>query len=121
MARIAIVDDDDIIVNLYSAALKRSGYDVHGFDDGAGLMQFLDASAVDLVISDIFMRDKEGIETIAAVKTRFPDLPVIAISVSDFALRKAQSSGADYTMRKPINVEVLRREVEKILAAHRKS
>jgi YesN/AraC family two-component response regulator len=80
--------------------------------NGTAATQLLRQQAVDLVITDIFMPEKEGIETILELRTRWPDLKIIAISGGggqhgvDY-LAAAEQLGAIRSMGKPFRREEL--------------
>ena len=80
MARIIVIDDDGDVRALLRMQLEAQGHEVRSARDGAeglALQQEFDSQ---VVITDIFMPEKEGIETIRELKERFPAVKVIAIS-----------------------------------------
>jgi len=121
MARILIIDDDDTIRRMLAKTLTRAGYDVLGAADGdEGLKQFRE-NEIDLVITDLIMPEKEGIEIIMELKTGFPDVKIIAMSGGahigpDEYLKLADALGAQRTLKKPIARDDLLGTVKTILA-----
>jgi DNA-binding response OmpR family regulator len=118
---ILIVDDDPQIRKLLSAILKRDGYGIITAPDGRQALRELDNQAVDLVITDLIMPGKEGIETIMEMRKKIPGMPIIAISGGgklnpQTYLDIARSLGAVRTMSKPIDPASLTATVKDLLA-----
>lgn len=82
--KILVVDDHQILIDGISAMLQDlSGYDVVGKAlDGISALTFLENNAVDIVITDLYMPKMTGIELTHKVKKAFPNIKVIALSVS---------------------------------------
>lgn len=118
---ILIVDDDPQIRKLLGAILKRDGYGIITAPDGRQALRELDNQAVDLVITDLIMPGKEGIETIMEMRKKIPGMPIIAISGGgklnpQTYLEIARSLGAVRTMSKPIDPASLTATVKDLLA-----
>ena len=116
MARILIIEDDPLTREWLESLLTRNGYEVDAATNGKEGVAHFEANAADLVITDIVMPEKDGIETITDLKRRHPDLKIIAISggdrrpadVSRNYLHSAKLIGADRSMQKPIeNLDIL--------------
>jgi DNA-binding response OmpR family regulator len=117
---ILIVDDDPQIRKLLGAILKRDGYGIITAANGRQALQELDKQAVDLVITDLLMPEKEGIETIMEIRHKFTGMPIIAISGGgrlnpQTYLKIAKSLGAVRTMTKPIDTAMLRAMAKDLL------
>ena len=80
MARILIIDDDTRILDTYCSMLEHGGYEVVVATNGNEGIRTFKEELPDLVITDIFMPEKEGLETIRELKQDFPDVKIIAIS-----------------------------------------
>jgi CheY-like chemotaxis protein len=80
MARILFIDDDRDIRTLVLHELEAAGHEVRTASDGAQGMALQRALPADVVVTDIFMPEKEGIETIRDLKAEFPQTKIIAIS-----------------------------------------
>jgi DNA-binding response OmpR family regulator len=109
MARILIIDDDDQIRKMLRLTLNAAGFDVVEAQDGKIAMKlFHQDLTVDLVITDLIMPEKEGIETIIELRRDFPKVPIIAISgggridPNDYLLL-AKKLGAQITLEKPFS------------------
>ena len=120
--QVLIIDDDLELLRQMIAAFRSRGFEPFAAADGqAGLGQFVKAPT-DLVVTDIIMPNREGIETIVALKKASPSVKVIAISggyrvgPADF-LHLARHVGADAVLAKPFKLSALLDAAEALLAA----
>jgi DNA-binding NtrC family response regulator len=109
---ILIIDDDAALADSLKKLLLRNSYAVHTAANGKIGLKFLAVEQVDLVITDIFMEEMEGLETILAMKRQYPDIRTIAMSggaqiVGRDCLDMAQVLGADKILRKPVDIHTL--------------
>lgn len=106
MARIVLIDDDEDVRRTLVRMLETAGHEVHEAADGDSGLELSIRVDPQLVITDILMPEKEGIETIMTLKRDHPSLRIIAISGGgrsggmDF-LDIARSLGADEVLQKP--------------------
>jgi CheY-like chemotaxis protein len=116
MFRILIIDDDPDTRAFLEQVLSPAGYETLTAGEGEeGLKRYL-SEAVDLVITDLFMPERDGLETIVDIRTRFPALPIIAISGHPPALLPAALAiGANETLQKPFSSDQLLASVQKLL------
>ena len=110
MAKILVIDDDEIMNSMTVQLLSEAGYEAESAHDGDLGLKILASKPFDLVVTDIVMPEKEGIETIIAIRNKSKTLPIIAISGGgkinpEQYLRMAQRFGADYTFQKPFSRE----------------
>ena len=101
--RVLVIDDNpDLCANL-RAGLEIEGYEVLTAANGEQGLNQLAQQKVDAVVTDLFMPDKDGIETIVALRQRFPDLGIIAMSgrLGSTYLPVAQEIGAAAVLNKP--------------------
>lgn len=106
MARILIVDDEAGIRDTLSALLAADGHEIDTAANGYAAMDRFRENQADLVICDIMMPDKGGLETIVDLRKTNPNVKIIAISgASAGGQRKildwATKMGADRTFCKP--------------------
>jgi DNA-binding NtrC family response regulator len=108
MPQILIIEDDVSVLKMLKQMLEREGFVVSTASDGnQGIKQYCQEKA-DVVITDIIMPDKEGIETITDLKRQDPEAKIIAISgggrnqPEDYLLL-AQKLGARFTFKKPVD------------------
>ena len=118
--RILLVDDDAAVRDSIAMVLEGAGFEVDQADQGATGMRLLRAHEPDLVITDILMPQKEGIETIREIRALLPKTPIVAISGSaepraDY-LKMAQSFGASAVLAKPFDPMVLLNLVNRLLS-----
>ncbi|MFT5370132.1 MAG: CheY-like chemotaxis protein [Candidatus Latescibacterota bacterium] len=120
MARILVVDDDGAIRGAIRRLLIIEGYEVIEAINGREAIAFYREQPVDLVITDIWMPDKDGLEVIRELRQISPDLPMIAMSGRssrgqvDF-LHHAEAFGACQVLQKPFKIEDLVQSVRKFL------
>ncbi len=120
MARILVIDDDQPILELLRRILEREGHDVFEATNGNEGIRIAFQEPLDLVITDIVMPEKEGLETIKELKYEFPDLRILAISGGgpfnpDMFLEIAEKFGAMRSMTKPFTRQQLLDMVEELL------
>ena len=119
-ARILIIDDDTSVRAVIKGALSDAGYEVLEAADGKEGLKSYQNSPTDLVITDLVMPEKEGIETIIELRREFPTVKVIAISGgnrygSDSNLGMAGRLGARRTLTKPFKIPELLEAVRGVL------
>ena len=123
MARFLILDDDEDIGQVVQMILELHGHEAAVSTDGDTAVTMQKARAADVLITDIFMPDKDGFEVIRQFQQQFPDVSVIAMSGGGDTLRSlkylslAREVGAVHIIRKPFEKEALLAVVEKVLAA----
>jgi DNA-binding response OmpR family regulator len=112
MRSVLLIDDDLELLRQMATAFVEAGYQVQAAPDGqVGLARFLSAPT-DLVVTDIVMPNREGIETIVALKRASRAVKVLAISggyrvaPADF-LNLARHVGADGALAKPFRLAEL--------------
>ena len=104
-ARILVVDDDAAVRRLYAGVLQSEGYDVVCATDGDQALEWISRGRFDLVITDLVMPNREGIEMIRAIRESRHPLKIIAISgaFNDVLLKVSKKLGADTTLMKPVS------------------
>lgn len=112
MKKILVIDDDREIVDALGSFLTEEGFSVRTAGDGEeGLTVFQDFRP-DVVLTDILMPKREGIETILELKRRSPELRIIAMSGGGIInastyLEVASRMGASAVLKKPFNLDEL--------------
>jgi CheY-like chemotaxis protein len=120
MAKVLVIDDDPGFRRMVSLVLTRAQHCVIEAEDGnSGLLQFREEKP-DLVISDIVMPGKEGIETIREIRALVPDTPIIAMSggganIGLGYLEAAGKLGASSILAKPFRPADLAQLVKSLL------
>jgi CheY-like chemotaxis protein len=118
---VLLVEDDETVREAVSMMLERAGYVVTSVENGFVAAGLIEDWQPNLVITDIFMPDGDGIETLNLVKRRWPATPVIAISGGSPMLRLdylqiASDFGAAATVSKPFVAEQFLATVAKVLS-----
>jgi DNA-binding NtrC family response regulator len=122
MAEILVIDDDEIFSDVLFTALTHAGHQVRIANDGvAGIRSFHEKPA-DLVITDIVMPEKEGLDTIMDLRRDYPGLRIIAMSGGlahdpKLYLHMAEKFGANAVLAKPFALSDLTKTVETVLAS----
>jgi len=110
------MDDDDTVRVVLVKALKEAGHLVFAAENGREGMRHLTAIRPDLIITDLFMPEQEGLETIKELRRQNPYLAIIAISGgsnnSPAMLSVASRMGAVATLEKPFDLDMLLDTVE---------
>ena len=114
---ILVVDDDAAIRSLFHKILARAGYRVMEAADGAQALAAMSEGGVDLVITDLVMPEKEGIETIVEIRKSYPQVKIAAVSgaFGGKYLEAASLLGADAALAKPVSEETLVDTVRRLL------
>jgi len=120
MVRILVIDDEDLVRFSVCQMLEDEGHQVEEAADGVEGIAKVAAGPLDLMITDIVMPRKEGLETIAEAKQMQPNMRVIAISgggpVGQFNyLELAKQFGADEVLAKPFKKQDLVAVVNTVL------
>jgi CheY-like chemotaxis protein len=123
MARVLVVDDDVILRAFAVDMLGRAGHACGEAGDGEAALRWMDGHAADLVVTDMFMPKKDGLETLREIRARWPATKVIGISSgwndfkADDILRMASLMGADAVAGKPLEEARFLALVAEVLAA----
>lgn len=119
-AQILLVDDEDMVRVQIRSSLELEGHEAREASNGREAIEMLDGYKPDLMITDILMPEKEGIETIMEVRQKYADIKIIAISGGvrtesmDF-LKIAKRLGADLALPKPFGRQQLLTLVNQLL------
>lgn len=125
MATILLVDDDDALRTLLRRVLVRDGHVIVEAANGKEALERVREQTFDLMVTDLFMPQQDGLETILALRRMNAHLPVIAMSGGGSAaqfdmLRTASLFGAACVLMKPFRAEEVMAAVRDVLqkAAH---
>jgi CheY-like chemotaxis protein len=120
MSSILVIDDDAAVRQVVGEMLRLAGHDVTIAENGRIAMERLGDQSFDLIITDLIMPEQEGIETIAEIRRRDADVPIVAISgggrlgPGDY-LETARYLGADATLAKPFGRQELIATIDALL------
>jgi DNA-binding NtrC family response regulator len=112
MQRILLIDDDHHILLMVKKMLERAGFEVDLASNGNEGLELFKSMHADLVITDIIMPEKEGLETIREMRRLQPDLKIIAMSgggkiSADNYLETAKIFGASTILEKPFSQKTM--------------
>jgi len=118
-ATIMVVDDEPSFRSLLNRFLSKSGYTVLESADGRDALEQLRQRKVDLLISDIVMPERDGLEILRSLRKDFAGLEVIVMSgaFDGRFLRTAKMLGAHATLQKPLRMNLVLETVRDVLAA----
>jgi CheY-like chemotaxis protein len=117
---VLVAEDDAQYRRLLKEVLENFGYQVITTANGKEALRVFQEQTPKLVITDIIMPEKEGIETIRELKKLAPDVKIIAISgggigSADIYLKIAKTVGADRVIEKPMVIDDLMSAVTALL------
>jgi len=112
MPAVLLLDDNSAYRTLMTEVLTLAGFEVVAAADGRRVAAILSERRIDLVITDLVMPERDGIETITDLHYSHPRLPVIAISGDvpinrDLYLKLAEKLGASRVLAKPFKMDQL--------------
>lgn len=111
--RVLVVDDDSDMREAMAHILSAAGYAVELAADGDEAIARQRAHPAEVLITDVFMPSRDGLETIQYFHAEFPDVAIIAMTGgsptgrSEDYLKVAAIAGAKATLRKPFSAQAL--------------
>lgn len=120
--KVLLVDDDPLVRETLTVALEAAGHSVQAAENGDIALRHLAGASPDVVVTDIIMPTREGVETIREVHRRYPALPIIAISgggrLDAFSLLDvAEKFGAVATLAKPFRPQKLVELIDQVTSS----
>ncbi|MCX6179078.1 MAG: response regulator [Chlorobiales bacterium] len=118
--KILVIEDDAAVRKYISTILKRENYTVYEAENGTnGLFILQTHKDISVMITDLIMPEKEGIETISEVTKQYPAIKIIAISGggqvgAENYLVLADALGAHTTLKKPFTGQELIRAINNL-------
>ena len=118
---VLIADDDPTLRAIAAELLSGEGYHVLEAEDGDQALRIVEAETVDLIVLDMLMPNKDGIETIIELKRRRSSVRILAISSGgsmdvDSLLKPALAFGADRVMSKPLRISTFATTIAEMLS-----
>ena len=120
MARILVADDEDALRELMQLMLVRMGHEVTVARNGKEVVSECERRLPDLVLTDLVMPEREGLETIEILRRRWPQVRIVAVSggarmnAGDL-LKIAKLMGARQVLAKPFSHQELELAIEAAL------
>ena len=121
MKKILIIDDEPHILLMLKKMLERAGYEIDIASNGLEGLELFKKYPSDLVITDIIMPEKEGLETIREMKRLQSELKIIAMSgggkiTADSYLQTAKLFGASRVIEKPFTQQQMVEAVNDLIS-----
>ncbi|MEN3013113.1 MAG: response regulator [Endomicrobiia bacterium] len=118
MKKILIVEDEELLLDAFSSALKKRNYDVVGISNGKDAIDYVKDNSVDLIILDIKLPDMSGLEVLENIRKLLPNVPIIMCTAYDSFKTDYQiwaNKVSDYVV-KPIVLEDIEEKIRKIFS-----
>ena len=120
MAKIIVIDDEPSILLMLKKMLEKAGHEVDIALNGSDGFELFEKFKPDLIITDIIMPQKDGLEVVLELRRKHPDLKIIAISGGgrihpEGYLPSAKHFGADLIFQKPLVQKELLQAVSNLL------
>lgn len=120
MTRILVIDDDDLLRGALRVVLEAAGYEVMEAGDGEAGLALHHEHGADLVLVDIFMPERDGLEVIRELCAEIPHPKILAMSGGGQTgqieiLKAATALGASRALRKPFEPRDLLAAIHKLL------
>jgi CheY-like chemotaxis protein len=123
MKRVLIIDDDVQMRIMLKKTLERAGYEVVDADNGQKGIEAYKRKQTDVIITDLIMPGKDGMETIIELKREFPDVKIIAVSGGTRAMDPRDylfyttQAGVTHTFTKPFDPNEIIKAVQELSEA----
>jgi len=82
MARILVAEDDELVANVVLAMLRSGGYEVVLAKNGTEAVRIFGEQQFDLVLCDVHMPGKDGLEVTEEIRRAAPDMPIVSMTGS---------------------------------------
>lgn len=120
--KILVIDDDDLVRMTARNILQKAGCVVFEATSGLTGVKLFKSESPSVVITDMLMPDKEGLETITEIRSLNPETKIIAMSGGGSSknmayLQMAQKVGADHSIKKPFKPDELLSAIKIVLVA----
>ncbi len=121
MAKVLLVDDDPGVLEMIGEILRQEGHETIAVNSVAGARNYLLNEDIRLLITDLVMPEKTGIDLILELKDVRPDIKVLAISGGGGVTGRfdylpiASLIGANQILKKPFSISELNNKVDELL------
>lgn len=121
MAKILICEDDDLYRQMAEVAFAGGDHELLFAENGDEALLALKAGPVDLIVTDLVMPGKDGLEVIRAIREMHSRVPILAMTAGLASLKEpllvaASALGADDVIEKPFRPPALRQRADALLA-----
>jgi two-component system, OmpR family, response regulator len=116
-ARLLVVEDEEMILELLSGSLRFAGFDVVTAVSGAQALRAVTASRPDLVLLDVMLPDGDGFDVVRRLRSSGPDVPVIFVTARDGVHERVAglALGADDYVTKPFSLDEVLERIRAVL------
>lgn len=117
LKKILIVEDDELMIKILQFVLKKEGYQLTVAKDGLNAIERIPIIEPDMVLTDVMLPYKSGLEVINFIKDKYPTIPVIVLSAlgeEERTVVEAFKLGADDFVAKPFNPNELILRVKRL-------
>jgi DNA-binding NtrC family response regulator len=127
--RVLVVEDEDYVRTSLEEVLRARGFDVDLAESEADCFRALDRTPVDVVLTDLKLRERDGLDVVRRVRASYPDLPVLVLTghgtiqsavacikagASEYILKPADPAALELALDRALAARSLRREVERL-------
>ncbi|MCC6920440.1 MAG: response regulator [Alphaproteobacteria bacterium] len=111
--RVLIIEDETLVAHVLCDGLRACGFDAEAAGSGEEGLAAFRADRPEIVVTDVFMPDREGLEILREIKREAPEAKVVAMSgggrmiSADCVLDMARKLGADAVLQKPFRIDDL--------------
>lgn len=119
MAKVLVIDDDPQVRRIVTRLIESEGHTVIQAENGKVALERYAGDPADLVISDIYMPEMDGIELLMRLREAFPDARLVAMSgggaiAAHHLLDAARALGAVAVLEKPFALDQIKHELAAI-------
>jgi two-component system, NtrC family, response regulator HydG len=113
---ILLIDDDKDLLFVLSGSITKQGHQVYTATNGMNALHSLEDHKIDLIISDVVMRDTPILSLTCVLKQKYPKTPIILISglPTGHLINKSLTLGADEFVPKPIDMSKLLSSINRL-------
>ena len=119
MKKILVIDDETITIQIIKFTLEENkNFDIVTAADGSKAIEYLENNMPDLIISDLVMPFKTGVDVVSYVNEKYPKVPIIVISSlasNHTSVQEVKKLNISYYISKPLDSEVLNNCVTELL------
>ena len=119
MKKILVIDDETITIQIIKFTLEENkNFDIVTAADGSKAIEYLENNVPDLIISDLVMPFKTGVEVVSFVNQKYPNVPIIVMSSlasNHTSVQEVKKLNISYYISKPLDSEVLNNCVTELL------
>lgn len=120
MKKILIIDDETITIHIIKFTLEDNpNFEIVTATDGSKAIEYLEKNIPDLIISDLVMPFKTGVEVVSYVNQKYPKVPIIVISSlapNHTSVQEVKKLNISYYILKPLDSKILKNCVIELLS-----